>query len=115
MVHLLVMTDGRHRLAEERSLELHRLVAERLAAEPGLVDRARQRVEQWLRDGSVARRWADAWLEVLARPLAEVTLMLTDPGEPARQLRQSSPFAGVVDPHTRWAVWRRVREEFDRS
>lgn len=109
------MTDGRHRLAEERSLALHRLVAERLAGDPGLLERARERVGRWLRDGSVARPWAEAWLEVLGHPVAEVAVMLTDPGERARQLRQSSPFAGVIDPHTRWAVWRRVREGFEQS
>jgi len=27
----------------------------------------------------------------------------------ARQLRQTSPFAGALDPRTRWAIWRRAR------
>jgi hypothetical protein len=35
-----------------------------------------------------------------------------DPAEGARALRQCSPFAGVIDPRTRWRIWREVRERF---
>jgi len=100
------MTDGRHALAEERSLALHKLVAERLRADPGLLDRARDRVRSWLRDGSVARPLAEEWEEVLSHPVEAVAAVLSDAGQRARALRQTSPFAGVIDPRTRWAVWR---------
>jgi hypothetical protein len=103
------VTDGRHALAEERSLALHRAVVERLRADPSLLERARRRVEGWLREGSVARPYAEAWREVLARPVDDVALFLEDRGERARQLRQASPFAGVLDPRTRWAILRRSR------
>ena len=103
------MTDGRHAVAEDASLQLHRAVAERLRAEPALVERARRRVEGWLRDGTVAKPYAEAWREILSRPAGEVTLFLEDPGERARQLRQTSPFAGFLDARTRWVVWRRAR------
>jgi hypothetical protein len=103
------VTDGRHAVSEERSLALHRAVAERLRADPSLLDRARQRVEGWLRDASVARAYADAWREILARPVDEVARFLEDPHQRARQLRQTSPFAGFIDARTRWAVWRGVR------
>lgn len=103
------MTDGRHAVAEDTSLQLHRAVAERLRAEPSLVERARRRVEDWIRDGTVAKPYAEAWREILSRPAGEVALFLEDPGERARQLRQTSPFAGFLDARTRWAVWRRAR------
>ena len=103
------MTDGRHALAEEASLALHALVAQRIRKDASVLDRARRRVEGWLRDGSVARVYADAWHEVLSRPVDDVVRLLEDRGERARQLRQTSPFAGAVDPRTRWDVWRRSR------
>lgn len=103
------VTDGRHAVAEDRSLALHAAVAERIRADPSLVGRARRRVEDWLRDGTVAGVYAEAWREVLARPVDEVARFLEDPGDRSRQLRQSSPFAGVLDPRTRWAVWRKAR------
>jgi hypothetical protein len=105
--------DGRHTLAEERSLELHRLVAERLRKDPQLLDPARERARGWLRSGAVAARWAREWLEVLGRPLGEIVAVMIDPGERSRQLRQTSPFAGVLDPKTRWETWRSVGERFE--
>jgi hypothetical protein len=103
------VSDGLHTLTEDVSLELHRAVAERLLEEPGLLDRARERVAGWLRDGSVARPYAEAWQAILAEPVEAVALLLTDPGERARQLRQTSPFAGLLEPKTRWMIWRRAR------
>jgi hypothetical protein len=104
------VTDGRHALAEERSFALHRAVAERLRADPSLIERARRRVDDWLRDGSVAQPYAEAWREILAGTADHVASFLEHPGDRARQLRQSSPFAGFLDARTRWAILRRVRE-----
>ena len=102
------MTDGRKALAEETSIELHRCVAERLRADPALVERARDRVHGWLLEGTVSPPLAEAWSTLLARPLEDVTAFLTDPGERARQMRQASPFAGFLDAGTRWTIWRRL-------
>jgi hypothetical protein len=89
-----------HRLAEERSLEYHRVVAERLADDPTLLERARERV--------------GAWAEYLSGPLASLQALLIDRGEQAAELRQSTPFAGALDPRERWQLWqavaRRVRD-----
>jgi hypothetical protein len=104
------VTDGRHAVAEDVSLELHRAVAQRLLEDPALVERARERVAGWLRDGSVATPYAEAWQAVLAGPVEAVARFLEDPGEKACQMRQTSPFAGVLDPRTRWSIWRRARE-----
>lgn len=104
------MTDGRHALAEETSLELHRAVADRLRADPSLVERARARVRAWLREGPVSRPVAEAWSALLAEPVERLAAFLTDPGQRARDLRQTSPFAGALDPRTRWTVWRRARQ-----
>lgn len=104
------MTDRLHALAEERSLEIHRLVAEELRRDPARLELVRARVGRWLADGSVHPAYAQRWWQILSRPLEEVIAAMTDPGEDARALRQASPFAGLVDPRTRWKVWRSVRE-----
>jgi hypothetical protein len=102
-----------HRLAEERSLALHRAVAERLRAHPERLDEARARVRRWLERGDVARPCAEAWDRVLA-VLEDVCRFLVDEGERARALRQATPFSGVVDPRTRWRIWRDVRVRLGR-
>jgi|GEM_PF-3948908 len=58
-----------------------------------------------------APHYARAWNEVLARPLVEIAAFLVDPREHARELRQSTPFAGVLPPRERWRLWREVREQ----
>lgn len=103
------LTDGRHARAEETSLALHRAVAERLLADPALLEKARARVLKWLGDGSVGRKLAEAWQEVLSGSPAEVVRFLIDPGQRARDLRQTSPFAGVLGPRERWAILRQAR------
>jgi hypothetical protein len=95
-------------VAERRSLELHRLVAERLRADPSLLERARDRVEAWLREGPVHPRWAEGWRRLLEQPLDDLLRVLVDPGPEAHDLRQSPPFAGVLDARTRWAALRRL-------
>lgn len=103
-----------HASAERRSLELHRLVAERLRRDPALLEPARSRVRLWLRDATVSRHWAEAWAALLARPLPDILAVLVDPGQRARDLRQSSPFAGVLSPRERWDALRRLREPSER-
>lgn len=51
-----------------------------------------------------------AWDELLSRPMGEVLASIVDPGERARELRQSSPFAGVLTAAERWRIWREVGE-----
>jgi hypothetical protein len=105
------MSGVTHRVAEERSLALHRGVARKLQERPDLLEAARERVRGWLQSGSVSRFWAEAWLETLSAPLDEVIARITDPSEHARALRQSSPFAGVLEPRERWEILRRLRKD----
>jgi hypothetical protein len=97
-----------HRTAELRSLAFHRLVAERLDEE--LVARARARVEDWLVTGEpVSAPWARRWRDLLAQPVPVIAWRLTEDSEEMRDLRQTTPFAGVLSPQERWRVIREVR------
>jgi len=98
-----------HRIAEARSLAYHRAIADRLAGDPAMLERARARVRRWLatqRDAHFVRAWAD----ILERPIPEIIAMLTDEGERARELRQSTPFADALDARERWRLWREAGE-----
>jgi hypothetical protein len=102
-----------HRIGEERSLALHRLIAERIRSEPGLVNEALERIERWRESGTLCDWYARRWRELLAGDRDELLRTLVDPGEASRELRQTTPFAGVIDARTRWRVWREVREELE--
>ncbi len=98
-----------HRIAEARSLAYHRAIADRLASDPAILERARGRVHAWL-EAQPGVYFARAWAAILARPLPAIATFLTDTGEHARELRQSTPFAGELDPRERWQLWREVGE-----
>jgi len=90
-------------------------VADKLASDPETLERARARVRSWLDSGEVALYYARKWEEVLSRPLSEIREFLAEDGEGARALRQVTPFAGAIDPRTRWRIWREVREAVERA
>lgn len=94
-----------HARAERRSVLYHREIANRIERDESIVARALDRVETWLKDGSVARYYAQAWREVLLRPTLELRAFLVDTSDHAQALRQVSPFAGVLSPRERWTLW----------
>jgi hypothetical protein len=97
-----------HRTAELQSLAYHRLVAERL--DEHIVDDARRRLRSWRRDGRIHPRWADAWESVLNRSLPEISKAISADTSRARQLGQTSPFAGVLTEQERRRLLRAVEE-----
>ena len=98
-----------HRLAEARSLAYHRIVAERIAEDPSILDHARARVALWLLKVPPPF-YAVQWAERLAEPLPSLQRFLVDPGADAIELRQSTPFAGAIDARERWRLWREVAD-----
>lgn len=103
-----------HRLAEERSLAYHRLIAERLADDPAILERARVRVAERLRPTSPP--WYGLqWAAHLDEGLPSLQRLLRDSGAHATELRQSTPFAGAIDARERWRVWREVAERLQDS
>lgn len=104
-----------HRLAEARSLAFHEEIARRLTEEPAIIERARATVEAWAASGLLHPEYARRWREVLSRSPGAIAEALRDPSESARALRQSTPFVGVLDPQTRWRIWRELGERADRG
>jgi hypothetical protein len=88
-----------HGTAERRSLAFHALVAERL--DRGMVEEARERVERLASEGHLQPRYAERWRALLARPLADIAEAIVAGTEEARDLRQNSPFAGVLNEQER--------------
>ncbi len=88
-----------HQTVDQRSLEMHRMIAEKLQQNPALLDIARQNLRRWLSSGtySASNRVAvQEWEILLSGPLSKVLTILTAPDEQACRLRQSSPFTGIL-------------------
>ena len=104
-----------HRLAEERSIAYHRLIAERLRHQPEILERARRRVETWLSSSTHVPFYARKWAEILAGDVSSIAAFLTERSELAVELRQSTPFAGAITPQERWKIWRETRDQFSQQ
>lgn len=97
-----------HRTAELRSIALHRLVAARL--DEAALKVARDRVERWIADGGpVGAEDALRWRELLRKPPAIIAQHIVEDTEEMRDLRQNTPFAGVLSNRERWRVVAEVR------
>jgi hypothetical protein len=104
-----------HRLAEARSLALHREIARRIEGDPALIDEARRRVEAWEQEGKLHPRYAAAWRRLLEGPRPALLAALVEDGEEARSLRQCTPFPGTVPARERWRIWREVRAAVEKT
>jgi hypothetical protein len=106
------LTPGllKHRLIEARSLAMHCLIARKIAADPALLDLARRNIESWsARYGDSPPLALEEWRAILRRPWPEIAALITDSGESATRLRQSSPFAGVLTASERKRVYEAFR------
>ena len=94
-----------HRRLDMRSLAMHTLIARKIARKPELLDVARDNLKHWrTRWGQQTPSWHTEWQAILKRPWGEIAALITDSGELATRLRQSSPFAGVLSPAERKGI-----------
>lgn len=90
-----------HQLHEARSLQMHRMVAERFYQEPAaVVQFGLNNLERWRRRGVDCDDFT-VWTNLLDGPPHGIIQALTSVSEEAVRLRQSSPFAGLIPEETR--------------
>jgi excisionase family DNA binding protein len=92
-----------------KALWLHRAVAGRLVGDPdGVLEKAAANLERLrqIHPGGMTRHWLDRWAEVLDAGAEAVLDVLTSNSALAVELRQNSPFAGVLSEDERQAVLR---------
>lgn len=96
-----------HERADRRALAYHRAVAGRLSR--AMVDEALHRVWRWRDEGKLDPRYAEEWEEILARPVAEVRRAIVEDSDRGRDLRQNSPFAGMLSEPERKSILEYLR------
>ena len=96
--------------AERRSLAVSEAVARRLVDEPETVLAvARRNIERMRQGATHEHPWLDIWEGLLDLGPAYIAMMLTSKDQFARDLRQSSPFAGILSDEERVAAVRDVK------
>lgn len=92
---------------DRRSLALHRAIAQRLAEDPeGVLRQARANLDRMARRHRGATQLLREWEVLLDRSIDHLIPLLTDPSPRARELRQVTPFAGVLSSEERTRAYR---------
>jgi hypothetical protein len=94
-----------HDRLENRSLALHWAIAAKLRQHPELLVVAEENLDRWGEMGSRSQPYWDAWRSILALPLEELLTIMVQDTPQMTELRQSSPFAGILEPKERWHVY----------
>lgn len=95
--------------SDRRSLWLHRAIAVRIQADPHAavaLARHNQAIVRHADRLGHNGRWGDKWDRLLDGPLDLLLAELTSTSQYASQLRQTAPFAGLLTPRQRWAIYR---------
>ena len=101
-----------HQEIDERSLALHRLVAEKVRRDPALLDKAKENLVRWRLTGCEnSRPYLDEWERLVNLGIDACLAVATEDSERATALRQSSPFAGILTNDERSAFFRKWRRE----
>jgi transcriptional regulator with XRE-family HTH domain len=97
---------------DRRSLLLHESIARRLEQHPDeVLRRAAGNLRRMRRGRSGVALLVSEWRRILRRPIPEIVDVLLDPRPRARDLRQVTPFAGVLSAAERAAVYRAFRAQ----
>ena len=99
---------------DRRSLAFHRAIAEILRkTQVPVLCRARRNLKKLARTHPGARVLFDRWEAWLRLPVEELVSNMLDPLPQAREMRQVSPFSGLLAPEHRVRILRQFRKELD--
>ena len=95
---------------ERRSLVITTAVAAKLRENPtAVLAKGRENIEKMRSIGPSEQRWVDVWESLLALGAGHVEALLISTDQFARDLRQSSPFAGVLTEEERRELLKGLR------
>lgn len=104
---------------QEKSLWLHRALMTPLMTSPQeVIDRAFENITRWKsehRSDGMTVRYLSDWEQILRQGLDAVMETIVSPRPEACELRQNTPFVGVLDSTTREQVLRAFKEHWDRE
>jgi hypothetical protein len=98
--------DG-HNRPERRALAYHRALGRRLRRP--MVDEARHILWRWRDEGKIDPRYANQWEEILGKPVSEIRRLIGEDSQAGRDLRQNSPFAGMLSEAERRRILQQVK------
>lgn len=101
--------------SELKALAYHRVVADKLRADPTLLDVARDRLRWYRERNPSGASYYDAWQTLLSGPMNRLVEVITSPDAEACALRQENPFVDLITQPERARIYRSVVEAIEAS
>jgi hypothetical protein len=104
-----------HQWHDQLGLLYHLALAEKIRVCPELCNVAVENIDRWLSRNEYpasAVRALMAWRDLLTKaPLEQLIEAMTDPSEQGHQVRQNTPFAGILTQQER----RQIRDQYEKA
>lgn len=99
----------------QKTLGWHRLAVAKLKRHPELLETVRANIEGYKRRGSPrAMHYFLEWEEHFARGSEHLFAIALEESEHAADLRQCSPFGGILTNEERWQYFRDFKAEYEK-
>ena len=113
-LEMLVTYLPRMTREDRRSLAYHRAIVEILRKDPGpILRRAIRNLDKLAKMHPGAQMLFNQWKDWLTLPPEILASRILDPFPEAREMRQVSPFSGVLSPEKRARILRQFRKEYE--
>ena len=104
-----------HSRIDARSLDLHDLVAKKITLKPELLEIAKSNIQQWRllhqdQSSKTEPYYLKEWEDIINQGVEKVCIFLRDNSEYAKEMRQSSPFAGILSDDERLEIFQKWKE-----
>lgn len=110
--------DRTHQTLDQRSLALHRLIAEKIKRNPMLFEKVVNTLIRWKSIVAASSQpYVHEWELLVQQGMAQCLSVATEESPRATALRQSSPFCGILTNAERtqfFKTWRPVQDETTR-
>ena len=90
-----------------RSLEMARIVVERIDAEPSLFNVSHENLKRWRWLHGTLGRASKEWGQLLKRPWSEIRAIVLEGSDEGPRLRSTHPFRGIVTEEERLVIIKR--------
>lgn len=98
-----------HQEIDQRSLALHRMLAEKIRQDPALFENVKRTLAHWRKTVCAnSQPYLEEWQRLVDLGTEECLAVATEDSERANAMRQSSPFCGILTNVERWEfllVW----------
>ncbi len=112
-LELVVTYAPRLTREDRRSLSYHRAIANILRKDHvASIERAKRTLEKMTKGHPEAKLLFKRWRDWLNLPIEELIFYFLDPGMTARDMRQVSPLAGLLEPTERVRILKQFRREY---